>query len=202
MSGEIVWSMHSVVEEWSCRIPVYGGYILEDMRFQIDLLYNTSWSWLWIRLHRQIADTLRRNPILPRQHQSKILRANSPRSRCTSSSESADLAELLVRPRANLLRLLACIVALVLVTRLVLILTAVRDRASIAIVCVDAAEHATVPGEDVVDDDVASAAVAAAVAAGSHYLAVVGCVEVLDVERSFEQWSVILKNERVLSSRP
>ena len=108
---------------------------------------------------------------LPHQHQSRISPANEPRSCCTSSSKRADLAVLVIRPRADLLRLLACVIALVLVARLVLILAAVGDCASVAIVCVNAA---------------ASAAVAAAVATGSHDFAVVGCVEVLDVEGALE----------------
>lgn len=123
---------------------------------------------------------------------------SSPRSCRTSSSKSADLAELVIRPRADLLRLLARVVALILVARLVLILAAIRDRASVAVVCVDAAEHAAVAGDYVVDDDVASATVAAAVAAGSHYLAVVCCVEVLDVESSFGQGSATSRNGWVL----
>ena len=123
---------------------------------------------------------------LPHQHQSRISPANEPRSCCTSSSKRADLAVLVIRPRADLLRLLAYVIALVLVARLVLILAAVGDCASVAIVCVNAAEHAAVTGEDVVNDDVASAAVAAAVATGSHDFAVVGCVEVLDVEGALE----------------
>jgi hypothetical protein len=108
-----------------------------------------------------------------------------PRSCRTCSSESAHFAELFIGPGADLLRLLARVVALVLVARLVLVLAAVGDSASIAVVCVDAAEHAAVACEDVVHDDVASAAIAAAVTTGSHYLAVVCCVEVLDVEGSF-----------------
>lgn len=130
--------------------------------------------------------TLRRQPILLHQYQSKVLQADDPHSCPTSSSKSADLAVLLVRPRADLLRLLARIVPLILVARLVLILTTIGDRASVAVVCVDATEHAAVAGEDIVDDDVASAAVAAAVTAGSDDFAVVCCVEVLDVERSLD----------------
>ena len=127
--------------------------------------------------------------IFPHQHESKTLLSNKLRSCCTSSSERADLAVLIIGPRADLLRLLARIVALVLVACLVLILTAVGDRASVAVVCVNAAKHAAVTGDHVVDYDVASTAVAAAVAAGSHDFAVVCCVEVLDVEGPFEEVS-------------
>jgi hypothetical protein len=142
--------------------------------------------------------TFRRQPILLREYRSKTLWANVPRSCRTSSSECADLAVLFIGPRADLLRLLARVVALVLVARLVLVLTAVGDRAGVAVVCVNTAEHAAVAGEDVVYDDVASAAIATAVAAGSHDFAVVCCVEVLDVEGSFKQESATCKNECVL----
>jgi hypothetical protein len=144
---------------------------------------------------------LRHQQILLHQHQSKLLQADNPHSSRTSSSKRADLAELIIRPRADLLRLLARVVALILVAGLVLILTAIGDCASVAVVCVDAAEHAAVAGEDVVDDDVASAAVAAAVTAGSDDFAVVCCVEVLDVERSWIRGQSFHKNERLVSTR-
>jgi len=121
-----------------------------------------------------------------------------PRSCRTSGSKSGDFTVLFIRPRADLLRLFARVIALVLVARLVLVLTAVGDSTSVTVVCVDAAEHAAVTGNYVVDNDVASAAIAAAVAAGSHDFAVVCCVEILDVEGSFEQKSATCKNECVL----
>lgn len=105
---------------------------------------------------------------------------------------------MLVGTGADLLRLLARVVALVLVARLVLVLTAVGDCASVAVVGIDAAEHAAVAGDHVVDDDVASAAVAAAVAAGAYDFAVVCCVEVFDVEGSFGYRLDILKRWWVL----
>ena len=107
---------------------------------------------------------------------------------------------MLVGTGADLLRLLARVVALVLVARLVLVLTAVGDCASVAVVGIDAAEHAAVAGDHVVDDDVASAAVAAAVAAGAYDFAVVCCVEVFDVEGSFGYRSVTLENRCVLGT--
>lgn len=104
---------------------------------------------------------------------------------------------MVVGPRADLLRLLARVVTLVLVARFVLVLTAVGDRARVTVICVDAAEHAAVTGQDAVDDDVASAAITAAVAEGSHDFAVICCVEVPDVKRSCEQRSVTLRTEWV-----
>lgn len=129
---------------------------------------------------------LRSWSLLPHQHQSKTSQANKLRSCCASSSECADFAVLVIWPRADLLRLLTRVVTLVLVARLVLILATVGDRASIAVVCVNAAKHAAITSEDVVDNDVAGAAVAAAVTAGPYDFAVVGCVEVLDVEGAWE----------------
>lgn len=142
--------------------------------------------------------TLRRQPIIPHHHQRKTSRAISLRSCCTSSCKRANLAILLVGARADLLRLLARVVALVLVARLVLVLATIGDCASVAVVCVNTAEHAAVAGDHVVDDDVASAAVAAAVAAGAHDFAVVCCVEILDVEGAFGQMSVTLEAKLVL----
>ena len=109
--------------------------------------------------------TLRFQPALSPQQRCKILLTNKLRSCCTSSSERGDLTVLIIGSRADLLRLLACVVALVLVACLVLVLTAVGDRASVAVVCVDAAEYAAITSEDIVNDDVASTAVAAAVTA-------------------------------------
>jgi hypothetical protein len=87
-------------------------------------------------------------------------------------------AELAVGPGANLLGLVAGVVALVAVAALAVILARVGDGAGVAIVCVDAAEDAAVDSDDVVDDDVARPAVAVAVAAAAGELAVVLDVEV------------------------
>lgn len=87
------------------------------------------------------------------------------RSCCTGSSECTDFAVLVIGTRADLLWLLARVVALILVACLVFILTTVGDCASVAVVCVDAAEYAAITSEDIVNDDVASTAVAAAVTA-------------------------------------
>lgn len=106
------------------------------------------------------------------------------RSSRAAGGEAADNAVLTIRAGRDLLRLLAGVVAGVLVADLVLVLAAVGDGARVPVVCVDAAEHAAVAGEDVVHDDVPGAAVAAAVAAAADDLAVVLGVEVLDVERA------------------
>jgi len=79
-------------------------------------------------------------------------------------------------------------------------LATVGDGARIAVVRVDAAEHAAVAGEDIVHDDVTRAAIAAAITARSDNLAIVGCVKVLDVKRSFGSQSISLVLDRVAMS--
>jgi len=97
--------------------------------------------------------------------------------------QARDLAEPAIRARANLGRLGARAVALVAVARLAAALARAGDGTGVAVVCVDAAEHAAVLGDGALDDDVAGAAVVAAVAAAADQLAVVVGVEVLDLDR-------------------
>lgn len=63
-------------------------------------------------------------------------------------------------------------------------MTRICDCAGVAIVGVDAADDATINGDDVVECKLARAAVTAAVAAASSNLAIVVGVEVLHGDRS------------------
>jgi hypothetical protein len=95
-------------------------------------------------------------------------------------SKAVGGAKLAVGPGADLLGLVAGVIALVAVAALAVILAGVGDGAGIAIVCVDAAEDTAVDSDDIVDDNVARPAVAVAVAAAAGELAVVLDVEVGD----------------------
>ena len=118
------------------------------------------------------------SPLSTRPRQPTLTPADS----LASVGETRHLAKLAIRPAANLAGLLAAAVARVAVAVLALVLAAVGDRAGIAVVGVDAAQHAAIDSHDVVHDNVARAAVVGAVAAAAHDLAVVVDVEVLDVD--------------------
>lgn len=94
--------------------------------------------------------------------------------------KALDGAELIVGPRANLLGLAPVIIPLEPVTALPIVLARVGDGAGVPVVGVDTAKHPAVNGNRVLDDDVARAAVAVAVAAAADKLAVVLGVEVRD----------------------
>lgn len=102
--------------------------------------------------------------------------------RANSSAVFSDLsgAELAVWAFANLLGLVAGVIALEPLAGVPGVIAGVGDGAGVAIVGVDAAEGAAVHGDDVVNDDVPRAAVAVAVAAAPHDLAEVLGVEAAD----------------------
>lgn len=95
-------------------------------------------------------------------------------------SQVLDNAGLAIITAANLLRLVASVVALVHVARLAVRVARVADGAGITVVGVDAAQDTAVDGDDVVDADNPGSAVARAVAAAADELAKVLDVEVAD----------------------
>lgn len=107
---------------------------------------------------------------------------SSIRNRLAARGEAVDTAKVPIRTAANLLGLLASIIALEAIAILALALARVGNGASVAIVGVDATQHATVDGDGALDDHVSRAAVALAVAAAAHQLAVVLGVEVGDLD--------------------
>lgn len=95
-------------------------------------------------------------------------------------SKALSSAELAIRSRADLLRLAPVIIPLKQIAALPLALARVDNRAGVAVVGVNTAQHTTVDGDGALDVDVARAAVAVAVAATADELAVVLGVEVGD----------------------
>lgn len=110
------------------------------------------------------------------------LQGPTPKDNLTASSKPRGRAVGPIGPGPDLGGLGAARVARVPVARLVVVLARVDDLARVAVVGVDAAQHAAVDGDRVLDDDVARLAVVGAVAAAARELAVVVGVEALDLD--------------------
>ena len=87
-----------------------------------------------------------------------------------------------IRARANLAGLIATRVSLVSVTALAIVLARIGYLARVAIVGIDATQHATIDSYRVLYDDVAWPSIARAVATTADHLAVVFGVKVLDAD--------------------
>jgi hypothetical protein len=86
-----------------------------------------------------------------------------------------------IRPGTKLARAATALDnTLVPIAALVVALTRIDNLASVTVVGVDAAQHASILGCNTLDDDIARTAIGGAVTARANYLAVVLGVEVLD----------------------
>lgn len=99
----------------------------------------------------------------------------------TTAAQALDNTVSSIVARRNLCRLVAIIIALVIVAALAIVLAAVRNRTGIAVVSVYTTEDAAVDRDYVVDEYMArTAPVVIAIAAGSRDLSVIFGVKVLD----------------------
>ena len=100
----------------------------------------------------------------------------------TLLGEPLHSAELSIGAGANLVWLVAGVIALEAIAGLAVILARVGNSTCIAIVGIDTAQHATIHSHDIIHDNVPRARIARAVAAGPDNLAVVLGVEVLQAQ--------------------
>jgi hypothetical protein len=99
----------------------------------------------------------------------------------TVRREPSCLTVVSIGSRPNLGRLRSARVSLVSVANLVAVLARVCDVARVAVVGVDAAQHATVSRHNIVDAHISRPAVAGAVSAAAHHFSVVLGIKVLDL---------------------